>query len=89
MRSLVASLPNKCTGCELCVFEAQRQLSKVGLEGSFIRIFREPEKNTGFLKFSIDLDPQVEKLDLEKIKSVCPNGVFDIIEEEMENGLTR
>jgi len=69
-------LPQKCIGCELCVFEAQRQLEKVGLEGAFIRIFRD---GSGF---SIVLDPQVNTLDIEKIQEICPNGVFEVLESE-------
>jgi len=38
---LKAVLPEKCLGCEMCVYEAQRQMNKLGLEGSFIRIFKE------------------------------------------------
>ncbi len=73
---LKVMLPKKCIGCELCVFEAQRQLEKVGLEGAFIRIFRDGQN------FSIVLDPQVNTLDVEKIKSICPKGVFEVLESE-------
>lgn len=63
-------------GCEMCVLEAQRQLGKLGLEGSFIRIFREGNK------FSIVLDPQVNTLDVEKIRDACPQGVYEVLEVE-------
>lgn len=73
---LKVMLPQKCIGCELCVFEAQRQLGKMGPEGAFIRIFRDTAS------FSIVLDPQVNTLDIEKIKEICPVGVFEILESE-------
>ncbi len=69
-------LPSKCIGCEMCVLEAQRQLGKLGLEGSFIRIFRED------VEFSIVLDPQVNTLDVEKIKDICPGGVYEVLDAE-------
>ncbi|MFC1622078.1 hypothetical protein ACFL13_01700 [Patescibacteria group bacterium] len=95
-KTLVASFPKKCTGCELCVLEAQRQLEKIGLEGALIRIFRksavaeamaDKPKET-YLEFSIDLDPQINSLDLLQLKEICPTGVFEIIELKEENGLT-
>ena len=73
---LKAVLPEKCIGCDLCVAEAQRQLGKVGLEGAFIRVFREDNK------FSLVLDPQVNTLDVEKIKEICPQGVYEVLEVE-------
>ncbi len=83
---LKIAFPQKCTGCELCVYEAQRQLGKIGLEGSLIRIFKDKKPESNFLKFSIDLDPRIHKLDINKIRSICPTFVFEIIEEE-QNGL--
>jgi NAD-dependent dihydropyrimidine dehydrogenase PreA subunit len=38
-KTLKAVRPEKCNGCELCVLESQRQLEKVGLEESLIRVF--------------------------------------------------
>lgn len=72
---------NKCIGCELCVFEAQRQLKKVGLEDSLIRVFRKkvPEKQN--LEFELEIDPRINILDIEKISSICPREVFEILEE--------
>ena len=67
----------KCTGCELCLMEAQRQLGKVGLDGSPIRIFRNSENG---LSFEIDLDPVVNELDVRKISEICPEKVF-IVED--------
>ena len=80
MKVLSVVFPKKCIGCELCVLEAQRQLKKVGIEGSFIRIFKS-EKG---LEFNINLDPQVNTLDIEKIRRICPTQVFEIKEMEDE-----
>jgi len=73
---LKAVLPEKCLGCEMCVYEAQRQMNKLGLEGSFIRIFKENGR------FSIVLDPQVNTLDVEKIKNICPQDLYEVLEGE-------
>lgn len=75
---LKVSFAYRCIGCELCVMEAQRQLSKAGLEGSLIRVFKEPTKDT--LTFSINMDPHINKLDIQKIKSICPTTVFSVEE---------
>lgn len=79
---LIVKQREECNGCELCVMEAQRQLKKVGLNDSLIRIFRksDPEKDT--LQFSIEIDPRIEILDIEKIKNICPKLVFEIEERE-------
>ena len=79
-RVLKAEFSSRCNGCELCVLEAQRQLKKVGIEGSPIRILR--SKSQDSLNFSVDLDPRVNELDIEKIKSICPTLVFTITEQE-------
>lgn len=84
---LKVAFPEKCIRCELCIIEAQRQLQKFGLDGALIRIHRnaqnpDPQK----MEFVVYLDPQVNKLDVEKIKNICPTGVFTI-EEEEEHGL--
>ncbi len=81
-KSLKVSFPQKCIGCELCIMEVQRQFEKVGLEGALIRIFKNKSDNSNFLKFSIDLDPRINKLNLEKIRDSCPTFVFEIIEED-------
>jgi len=83
---LKVSFPQKCIGCEICVFEAQRQLKKVGFEGSLIRIFRNKNEGKEFLEYSIDIDPRLNNLNIESIKSICPTEVFEIMEEE-NNGL--
>lgn len=71
-----------CIGCEMCIYEAQRQLKKVGLEGSLIRIRKSKPEETKKMEFYVELDPRVEKLDIEKIAAVCPKKVFEISEEE-------
>lgn len=80
---LKASFEKNCIGCELCVFEVQKQLGKVGLEGSPLRIFRDKNKK-GRLSYSVDIDPSVNELDIEKIEKICPTLVFTLEEEENE-----
>lgn len=76
---LKAAYPERCTGCEMCVIEVQHQLKKLGLEGALIRIFRKKDKNNKEnVSFSIDIDPRVNSLDIERIKNICPQGVFSI-----------
>lgn len=77
---LKATFKKNCIGCELCVFEVQRQLGKVGLEGSPIRVFREKGEKEKIV-YTIDIDPSVSKLNVERIESVCPTMVFTIEEE--------
>ena len=84
---LKVSFPQKCIGCELCVLEAQRQLGKVGLEGSLIRVFKGKKQDSDFLVYCVDIDPRINKLAIEKIKRICPTEVFDILPEE-QNELT-
>lgn len=86
-RYLKVKFPNKCIGCDLCTLEAQRQLKKIGLEGAPIRILKTKKENNGYLEYSIDIDPRINDLNIEKIKKICPTGVFEIMEEE-QNGLT-
>ncbi len=62
--------------------EAQRQLQIVGLEGALIRVLRnKTDKGVG-LEFHVEVDPRINKLDIKKITSICPAGVFTISEEE-------
>jgi hypothetical protein len=79
-KTLKATKTEKCNGCELCVLESQRQLEKIGLEGSLIRIFisKDPEKE--YPKFNLDIDPRTNSIDIEKIKIICPKSVFEIEE---------
>ena len=79
---LKASFEKNCIGCDLCVVEVQRQLGKVGLEGSPIRIFRS-KADSGIL-FTVDLDPSVNKLDIERIEKGCPALVFTLEDGEKE-----
>ncbi len=73
--------PDKCIGCELCVMEAQRQLNKAGLDGSLIRIFRSSDEEEGSeLTYSIEMDPNINDLDIEKISKSCPTLVFKVEE---------
>jgi hypothetical protein len=78
---LKMKFPKECNGCELCVLEVQRQLGKGGLEGSLIRVLRDENG------FSIDLDPHVNDLEIEKIIKICPKGGFVIEEKENEGEL--
>lgn len=100
---LKISFPEKCIGCELCVLEAQRQLGKLGLEGSLIRVFRNTSVETltsntssgivplgsdpkpaTVLIYTVEMDPNIIKQDIEKIKDICPTGVFTIEESDGE-----
>lgn len=73
--------PEKCNGCELCVLETQRQLEKVGLEGALIRVFRNKKSASEYPQYSLDIDPRINSLNIEKIKTICPQEVFEIEEE--------
>ncbi len=81
-KNLKVSFPQKCIGCEICVLEAQRQLKKVGFEGSLIRVFRNRKKGKEFLEYSIEIDSRLNKLNIQSIKNVCPTEVFEITEED-------
>jgi hypothetical protein len=81
---LKATFENRCNGCELCVLESQRQLNKVGLSDSPIRVLR--DVNSANLYFHIVVDEDLlEKINLNEIVKICPTGVFEIIEEENDN----
>lgn len=82
---LKVTFPENCIGCELCVFEAQKQLNKVGLNGSFVRVFK--TKVDHGLEFHVEIDPQVNELDIKKIAKSCPKSVFTIEERSDEDGL--
>ncbi|MBW6441916.1 hypothetical protein K0B04_03395 [Patescibacteria group bacterium] len=71
---------DKCIGCELCVFESQRQLKKIGLEESLIRIFRKKSADKQTVEYDLEIDPRINILDIEKIVSICPKEVFEIVE---------
>ena len=89
LKVLKVTFPQKCIGCELCVSETQRQLKRVGLEGALIRIFKEKSstgENRGLI-FSLQLDPTVNTLNLQKIAEICPTGVFTLEEASENNGL--
>jgi hypothetical protein len=74
---LKATQPEKCTGCELCILEAQRQLGRVGTEDAPIRIFRDLEQEDDGPAFSIEIDPRINSLDTEKIRNICPRDVLE------------
>jgi hypothetical protein len=76
---------DKCTGCELCVFEAQRQLKKVGLEGSLIRIFRKKSPDNEKILFDLELDPRINILNVEKIASICPKHVMEVLDKKEDD----
>ena len=83
---LKVKFPEKCNGCELCVMEVQRQMGKIGLDGSLIRILR--ENDSGGLLFVVDMDPKINEVNIEEIVKICPTGVFEISDlVEENNGL--
>ena len=75
----------KCIGCEMCVFEAQRQLKKVGLEESLIRVFRKKPQDQQKTTFELEIDPRINILNIDKIAEICPKKVFEIIEENKDD----
>jgi hypothetical protein len=83
MKILKATFPKRCTGCELCVFEVQRQLKKVGLEESLIRVFKKSTDAHDDIEFLIEIDPRINQLDIESIKKTCPTQVFEIVEGDI------
>lgn len=80
--------PEKCIGCELCVMEVQRQLNRVGLEDSLIRIFRKYDEVKKEARYEVLLDPRVQEADIERIAKICPTGVFSIEESDGEDVLS-
>lgn len=77
----------RCTGCELCVLEAQRQLKKIGLDQALIRVFRNKESKAEYPEHNIELDPRINALDTAKICKICPTQVLDLVEETDNDGL--
>lgn len=73
-----ATFENRCVGCELCLFEAQRQLGKIGIIDSPIRILKEKSGNKIYLH--VELDERVQDLNISEIQKVCPALVFEIID---------
>jgi Fe-S-cluster-containing dehydrogenase component len=74
--------PEKCIGCEMCVFEAQRQLKKIGMEESLVRVFRKKSEGKQNVEFELEIDPRINILDIEKISSICPRKVFEVLIEQ-------
>jgi NAD-dependent dihydropyrimidine dehydrogenase PreA subunit len=85
MVSIKAIFPQKCIGCELCVMEVQRQLGRVGLDGSLIRVLKHLNEETNSIEYAINIDPQVNNLDINKIRDICPTGVFVVEESTNES----
>lgn len=81
---LKVKFQSNCIGCDLCIFEAQRQFKKVGLEGSLIRVLKSKPQDAKKVEFYIELDPRINRLDVEKIAKICPKTVFEISEEETD-----
>lgn len=81
-KTLKVSFPEKCIGCEMCILEAQKQLSKVGLEGALIRVFRNTNTKLGTVEYSLEIDPRISSLNVEKIAQICPKFVFEIEETD-------
>ena len=79
-KKLVPQYSENCIGCELCVLECQRQLKKVGLEQSMIRILKNKKVGSEYPSYSVDIDPRVQDLDVKKIKDICPTEVFDLVD---------
>jgi ferredoxin len=79
-KTLKATQPDKCNGCELCSLEAQRQLKKIGLEESLIRIFRKKGENPQTIDNSVEIDPRVNMLNIDRVCEICPKNVFEVIE---------
>jgi hypothetical protein len=84
---LKASFEKNCIGCELCVLEVQRQLGKVGLDGSLVRILRDKDAE-GKIIYKVDIDPAVNALNIKKIIKICPALVFTLEGKEDEHELT-
>jgi ferredoxin-like protein FixX len=59
--------------------ECQRQLKRVGLAGSYIRILRSLEEGD---KFEVSVDPKITQLKIRAIVSACPRGVFEETKED-------
>lgn len=55
-------------------------MHKVGLEGSLVRVFA--DQNNEEISFTIELDPRINRLDIEKIMQICPRNVYEITEDE-------
>ena len=80
-KKLKVSETQRCNGCEMCVLESQRQLEKVGLEEALIRIFTKKEADEEYPTFHPDIDPRINSIDIERIKSICPKKVLEITDD--------
>lgn len=59
--------------------ECQRQLKRVGLTGSYIRIMRDIKEGD---EFKVSLDPKIEELKANKLVEACPRDVFVETEDD-------
>jgi Fe-S-cluster-containing hydrogenase component 2 len=84
-KKLTVQFPEKCIGCELCVMEVQRQLNRVGLDDSLIRIFKRFDEVKKESRYEILLDPRVQETDIEIIAKICPTAVFSIEESDSKH----
>lgn len=80
---LKATFENRCNGCEMCVFEIQRQMGKVGLTNCPIRILRDASSSN--IYFHVEIDESVSKFNIEEVVKVCPVAVFEIVEVSDES----
>lgn len=73
---LVVPKESKCVGCNLCVIWASYyQNKKLSIKNSPIQIKGKP----GRYKIQIDYGNQINQI--EQIVKICPQGCFDILEE--------
>ncbi len=86
-KKLTVQFPEKCIGCELCVMEVQRQLNRVGLDDSLIRIFKKFDEAKKESRYEILLDPRVQETDIEMIAKICPTLVFSVDDCEEQHEL--
>ncbi|MEK7595596.1 MAG: hypothetical protein AAB443_03360 [Patescibacteria group bacterium] len=68
--------PDKCIGCELCAFVANRLCGRVGISGSPVKILGKDKP------FKIHLDPSVNDLEIDKIAGICPKDCFSVDDTE-------
>ncbi len=78
-KTIKASYQSRCSGCEMCLMECQRQMKKVGLEGSYIRVLRDSKNG---LEFRVYVDPKVKELNIAKITKACIRQVLEEVDED-------
>lgn len=65
----------------MCALEAQRQMLLKNSPSTPIRIFRNVSEDNK-LTFSLVIDGATDELNISSINKICPQGVFEIVEEE-------